>query len=184
MVYRCNSCVEASSTDVQRHVERLYKTGDNVERLEDSGNIVYRGRGDNQTKINGYGVEMGKDEASMNELPIVQESAAVTVDGTLCGFVSLVVKGHDDSTLTLDAMTKSSTENGLPFFALPSRLTILETLPKTISGKLDQKVLKNDIEKAIKKASETGSTCDQTTVLGVLLAAFSEVLRGHRTAHE
>jgi fengycin family lipopeptide synthetase B len=166
------------------HVERLYKTGDHVERLEDYGNIVYRGRGDNQTKINGYRVEMGEDEASMNELPIVQESAAVTVDGTLCRFVSLVVKGHDDSTLTLDAMTKSLTENGLPFFALPSRLTILETLPKTISGKLDQKVMKNDIEKAIKKASETGSTCDQTTVLGVLLAAFSEVLRDHRTAHE
>jgi fengycin family lipopeptide synthetase B len=165
VVYRGNSCVEASSTDVQRHVERLYKTGDNVERREDSGNIVYHGRGDNQTKINGYGMEMGKDEASMNELPIVQESAAVTVDGTLCGFVSLVVKGHDDSTLTLDAMTKSSTENGLPFFALPSRLTILETLPKTISGKLDQKVLKNDIEKAIKKASETGATSDQTTAL-------------------
>jgi non-ribosomal peptide synthetase-like protein len=153
---------------------RLYKTGDNVERLANS-NIVYRGRGDNQTKINGYRVEMGEVEASMNKLPIIQESAAVAVNGTLYAFVSLV--DGQDSTLTLDILKKSLTEIGLPFFALPSRLTILEEFPKTISGKLDRKVLKVDIEEANKKASEAGAAYDQATVLGVLMAAFSEVLR-------
>jgi non-ribosomal peptide synthetase-like protein len=153
---------------------RLYKTGDNVERLMDS-NIMYRGRGDNQTKINGYRVEMGEVEASMNKLPIVQESAAVAVDGTIYAFVSLF-DGHD-STLTLDILKKSLTEIGLPFFALPSRLTILDKIPKTISGKLDRKVLKNDIVEAHKKAWQAGAAYDQATVLGVLMAAFSEVLR-------
>ena len=59
---------------------RIYATGDIVERLPEYGNcIVYRGRSDNQLKINGYRVELGEVEAKLNMISIVKEAAAVAV---------------------------------------------------------------------------------------------------------
>ena len=134
---------------------RIYGTGDVVERLEGSGNIVYRGRKDNQTKINGYRVELGEVEAKMNMIDIIKESAAVAVDGSLYAFISF--PEDSDCTLTIGELKEKLKELALPFFALPSRLTIVESFPKTISGKLDRKVLKKQIEEENEKAQNAGA---------------------------
>jgi non-ribosomal peptide synthetase-like protein len=151
---------------------RLYNTGDCVERLENA-NIVYRGRKDNQTKINGYRVELGEVEAKMNMIEIVKESAAVVVDNALYTFISLA----PGQTMTLEEFKKKLKDLALPFFAMPSRMKVIEEFPKTISGKLDRKVLVQQILEEKERAKNAGAGMDQGTVLGVIMSAFAQILQ-------
>jgi hypothetical protein len=111
----------------------------------------------------------------MNMIDMVKESAAVAVDGSLYAFVSF--PEGSGFTLTIDELKEKLKELALPFFAMPSRLTIVESFPKTISGKLDRKVLKKQIQDDLDAAKNAGASYDNGTILGVLMGAFSEVLR-------
>jgi non-ribosomal peptide synthetase-like protein len=152
---------------------RLYRTGDIVERL-DSGNFVYVGRRDNQVKINGYRVELGEVECSMNKLPNIKEAAAIMVDDFLYAIVSPM---DPNLTITLDGLKSGLKAVGLPFFAFPSRLEILAEFPKTISGKLDRKFLKQEIQRQNQIRLADMTECDESTRLGVIVASFKEILK-------
>eukprot|EP00522_Entomoneis_paludosa_P005036 CAMPEP_0172472556 /NCGR_PEP_ID=MMETSP1065-20121228/68396_1 /TAXON_ID=265537 /ORGANISM="Amphiprora paludosa, Strain CCMP125" /LENGTH=2003 /DNA_ID=CAMNT_0013230703 /DNA_START=85 /DNA_END=6096 /DNA_ORIENTATION=+ len=153
---------------------RIYKTGDIVERLPDYGNcIVYRGRSDNQLKINGYRVELGEVEAKLNMIAVINEAAAVAVDNTIYAFAT-IAEGKE---LTVGDMKEQLKGFGLPFFAMPGRLMIVDKFPKTISGKLDRKVLKKQIEDANKEAAAAASSGDLNTPLGIFMSVFAEVLK-------
>ena len=74
-------------------------------------------------------------------------------------------------------MQKQVKEFGLPFFAVPARLEVVDSFPKTISGKLDRKVLKAKIEEANKAAAEASNAYDQSDALGMILGTFAEILK-------
>ncbi len=57
--------------------ERLYKTGDRG-RLFPDGNIEFKGRVDNQVKINGYRIELGEIEARLKSHAWVNDAVVVT----------------------------------------------------------------------------------------------------------
>jgi len=54
----------------------LYKTGDLGSYFPD-GNIEFKGRSDNQVKINGYRVELGEIETVLNQHPEIQETCII-----------------------------------------------------------------------------------------------------------
>ena len=58
---------------------RIYRTGD-LGRINDDGEIEYRGRIDTQVKIRGYRIELGEIEAVLLEMPQIAQAAVTTFE--------------------------------------------------------------------------------------------------------
>ena len=95
------------------------------------------GRADRQVKINGVRVEPAETEAVLRAEPGVTDAAVVTSAGTvsvtLLGFVVATDADHPQ----LVAALRRRLAAALPSAFRPSRLTVLERLPKLPSGKVD-----------------------------------------------
>src|SRR5207237_67802 len=99
--------------------ERLYKTGDLVRWLPD-GNLVFRGRTDDQIKIRGFRVELGEIESVLRQDPLVKETV-VTMRGDSRGqkqLVAYVVLNDPDQIKAGDL--RKSLQTRLPDYMIPS----------------------------------------------------------------
>ena len=114
-----------------------YRTGD-VGRALPSGRIEFLGRRDGQVKISGFRVEPAEVEAAISEIPGVLDSAVVAVLESGDARLHAFVEGRD---LEAPTAMKQRLEGVLPRWLVPSDVAILDTLPKTVSGKIDRKAL-------------------------------------------
>jgi amino acid adenylation domain-containing protein len=117
--------------------ERLYRTGD-LGRWLPGGTIEFLGREDGQVKVNGYRVELGEIEATLETHPDVS-SAVVRLLGTEQGGKSLaayVVARYEDGTTLAQYLARK-----LPDYMVPSSFTFLDALPLSANGKLDTRRL-------------------------------------------
>jgi len=114
---------------------RLYKTGD-LARWMDDGNIDYAGRTDHQMKVGSYRIEPGEIENALNSHPDVNESmvTAIDVNGKkqLVAYVAI-----DQEQPSLVGIAKYLAEK-LPVYMIPSRYLHLQSMPKTVNGKIDR----------------------------------------------
>ncbi|WP_102106855.1 SDR family NAD(P)-dependent oxidoreductase [Oceaniglobus roseus] len=158
-----------------------YRTGDLALRLPD-GELVYRGRADDQLKLNGYRIEPGEIEAAMLAVAGVS-SAAVAGTDQLVAFYT--------GTAGVDRVTAALAE-ALPRHMRPTRCIRTQSLPLTANGKIDRKALLAGLPgpgvqppaaspaTAHAVADETaGGTAGETATLDALSAIFEEVL-GYR----
>ena len=58
---------------------RIYRTGD-LGRIDENGEIEYRGRIDTQVKIRGYRIELNEIEAVLLDLPQIAQAAVTTFE--------------------------------------------------------------------------------------------------------
>ncbi|HEY7387936.1 MAG TPA: amino acid adenylation domain-containing protein [Bryobacteraceae bacterium] len=119
--------------------ERLYKTGD-LGRYDQDGNIEFLGRADNQVKIRGIRIELGEIEATLKAHESLREAAVVARnDGADQRLVAYLVPaaGQDLDLSGLRRYLKAQ----LPGYMTPSAFVILDSLPMTPNGKLDQRAL-------------------------------------------
>jgi amino acid adenylation domain-containing protein len=119
---------------------RVYRTGD-MGRLLPDGNIEYRGRRDQQTKILGFRVELGEIEAALALHAGIREAAAVVReaddgDRQLIGYFV----PHHEPAPSQDEL-RGFLRGRLPAHMIPAYIVRLERLPLTRSGKLDRLVL-------------------------------------------
>lgn len=118
--------------------ERLYKTGDLAKWLED-GTMVYKGRIDNQVKINGYRIE--PDE--ITQYLICKEgidNAIVVAKNTKEGnkeLIAYIVSEEEQNIEELQVYLSGF----LPNYMLPSYYVQLKELLLTTNGKIDEKRL-------------------------------------------
>ncbi|SQB47407.1 Linear gramicidin synthase subunit D [Chryseobacterium jejuense] len=117
---------------------RLYKTGDLVRYLAD-GNIEYIGRNDFQVKIRGYRIELGEIENRLSQHPQIRQSVVLAKDNTN-GMKYLAGYYVSDTALEIEKLTAFLSET-LPEYMIPSAFIHLKSLPLTINGKLDRKLL-------------------------------------------
>lgn len=118
----------------------FYRTGDLVHERED-GNLLFLGRRDRQIKIRGYRVELEEVEAVISALPGVAEAAAVEVgDDDGLTIVAAVIL-DDRSAADADTIRRGAAAR-LPAYAVPTRIDIRATLPRTGSGKADRPALR------------------------------------------
>ena len=117
--------------------QRAYKTGDLVS-LNDDGELLYRGRIDNQVKINGYRVELSEVEARLLDTGLIEEAAVAVQD--VQGQKKLVafVTGGDRSGNT-EILIRQALGKAVPAYMIPSQYHWLTELKKTPSGKIDRK---------------------------------------------
>ncbi|MGC4904028.1 amino acid adenylation domain-containing protein, partial [Micromonospora echinospora] len=119
---------------------RMYRTGDLACRNE-SGELEYRGRVDEQVKIRGVRIEPGEVEAALAEHPDVARSVVISRED-VPGDRRLVayVVSRADADLDVDAVRRHAATR-LPAHLVPSAVVALAALPVTPNGKLDRRAL-------------------------------------------
>ncbi|MFF1560559.1 amino acid adenylation domain-containing protein [Streptomyces sp. NPDC058279] len=121
--------------------QRAYRTGDLVHVREEDGQLGFRGRADDEVKINGHRVDPASVESVLTAHPGIREAAVVpweTPDGVK-RLVAFVVADTGVSAAALRSHVRSE----LPAAAVPSAVNLVEALPRTSSGKIDRKLLKS-----------------------------------------
>jgi amino acid adenylation domain-containing protein len=119
---------------------RFYRTGDLVEEGPD-GNLRYLGRKDRQVKTRGYRVELDEVEAALLSHKSVAEAASYVVpDGAGSNLIEAAVvlvrsAAPDDAALLSHVATQ------LPSYAVPSSIHVVESLPRTSTGKIDRQTV-------------------------------------------
>jgi|GEM_PF-2643839 len=117
----------------------IYRTGDlAIER--DGGIFEYHGRQDNQVKLRGFRVELGEIENVASGYPDIDEAAVLVIDEKL--FLCYAGKRQDGM------LIKSHIASKCPSYMIPHVVIHLDKLPKNSNGKLDRKVLLNNIKSA------------------------------------
>jgi amino acid adenylation domain-containing protein len=119
---------------------RLYRTGD-LGRWSENGLIDFLGRADHQVKIRGHRIELEEIENALNTHPEVRESVVIAVhqsSGTsrLTAFVEPSGRTKDREQLAASLRTELS--RTLPDYMVPQTILILDSLPRTLSGKIDR----------------------------------------------
>lgn len=120
---------------------RIYRTGD-LGRINADGEIEYRGRIDTQVKIRGYRIELSEIESVLLDFPQVAQ-AAVTTHESEPGNVELAAYyalKQDASPLAREEIAQTMKKR-LPGYMVPAYFEQLDTLPMTLSNKVDLKRL-------------------------------------------
>jgi amino acid adenylation domain-containing protein len=158
----------------------LYKTGD-LARYLPNGDIEYLGRIDNQVKVRGFRIELGEIESALTQHLPVQE-AAVIVREDEPGDLRLVAYFiSTDRSLSVADM-RSTLQQLLPDYMVPSAFVRLETMPLTTNGKLDRRAL--PIPNAVSLGIETTFVAAGTSTEEILTQIWREILRVERIGVE
>ncbi|OBF11846.1 non-ribosomal peptide synthetase [Mycobacterium sp. ACS4331] len=120
---------------------RMYRTGDLVRRAAD-GTLQYLGRSDDQVKIRGYRVEPGEIVAALLTHPAVQ-TAHVVVRAQRSGprLIAYVGTGGTGGTDVPVAELRTMLTARLPRYLVPHHIVVLDELPLTSHGKVDERAL-------------------------------------------
>ena len=115
--------------------ERLYRTGD-LTRWLPTGEIEFIGRRDRQVKVRGFRIELGEIEAALKRMPEVREAVAgLTRNGSNLVAYVVAVESVDEEQI------RASLQAQLPAYLVPGQLVLLEQLPLTRHGKVDEQAL-------------------------------------------
>ncbi|MGW5746880.1 amino acid adenylation domain-containing protein, partial [Amycolatopsis sp. NPDC003861] len=121
--------------------KRMYRTGDRV-RMRSDGQLEFVERRDFQVKIRGHRIELGEIESVLRSVPGVLDAVVrvlTDADGgkRLAGYLIGV-----DAEDPIDAgHVRSTAQQLLPDYMVPSALVVLDELPLTEHGKVDREAL-------------------------------------------
>ncbi len=149
---------------------RMYRTGDVVRRLPDGG-LEFLGRSDDQLKIRGFRVEPGEIAAVLNTHDGVR-GAYVTARRQADGprLTAYVAGGVNPPAA---AELRSMLVNRLPRYLVPHHIVVLDELPLTAHGKIDENALTASTETPV---AEGPATPPETPTEVALVEAFTDVL--------
>ncbi|NIF27253.1 amino acid adenylation domain-containing protein [Pantoea sp. Tr-811] len=137
----------------QGELLRLYRTGDRVVRGP-QGELTYHGRLDTQVKVNGHRVELAEIEACLKKDPNVREAIVLAhaltegVDGRMLVAFMLYREGGADTVAGAEGALGRLAPwvEPLPAYMRPQRAYVIERLPLTTNGKVDQRALAAIVE--------------------------------------
>ncbi|MFL6648248.1 MAG: amino acid adenylation domain-containing protein [Sulfurifustaceae bacterium] len=117
---------------------RFYRTGDLVRALPD-GEMIFVGRRDHQIKLGGHRIELGEIESVLHAQPGVVEAAAFAwpPESTIAETIVAAVSGEALDGENVRARLRAL----LPAYMVPSKIHVIESMPRTSSGKLDRRAL-------------------------------------------
>jgi len=115
---------------------KIYRTGD-LGRINENGEIDYRGRIDTQVKIRGYRIELNEIEAVLLDLPQIAQ-AAVTTFELEEGVVEIVAYYALKQGVELPhSEISQALRSKLPVYMVPAFLEQIDVVPMTLSNKAD-----------------------------------------------
>ncbi|WP_413754055.1 non-ribosomal peptide synthetase [Streptomyces sp. R-74717] len=121
--------------------ERMYSIGDMV-RLNADGALEFRGRIDDQVKVDGYRIEPGEVAAALSGLPDLKEAVVLARDDVMPGrkvLVAYVVPNGPAEGLV--PRLRLALHHKLPRYMHPSVIVVMDEFPLTLGSKTDRRAL-------------------------------------------
>ncbi len=147
---------------------RLYRTGDRVRWLP-TGQLEYLGRSDNQVKVRGFRIELGEIEAALSQHAAVRDVVVVARDEAPGDRRLVAYVTTSEAQPPTFAELRRYLRATLPEHMIPADFVLLDTLPLTVSGKLDRRALPAPERN---KTTQTDSFIAPRTPLEEVLAAI------------
>ncbi len=155
---------------VQTPHARMYATGDRGW-WDGQGQLQFAGRADRQLKLRGLRIEPAEVEAALLTLPGVHETHVQAVrDGERVLLQAWVAPANLNV-----AELQAALRERLPDALVPSRWTLLDALPLTTQGKVDEAALPQDTERAPAREPRTAL---ETTLRDLLREVLREPTLG------
>jgi len=128
---------------------KYYFAGDGA-KYDAKGNIWLLGRVDDVMNVSGHRLSTAEIESALVSHPMVAEAAVVgaadeTTGQAVCAFVILRGDAHDDGEATIQAL-RNHVAHEIGPIAKPRQIMIVPELPKTRSGKIMRRLLKDVAE--------------------------------------
>ena len=125
--------------------EVFFRTGDLVQEMTD-GNFRFVGRNDRQVKVRGYRIELDEVERALTAIDAVEEAASYLLEGddgdkVVGAQVTLKKPGSADRAGILKCLKKY-----LPWYAVPTDFRIAAAFPRTRTGKIDRRALRDEVQ--------------------------------------
>ncbi|MBE9159373.1 amino acid adenylation domain-containing protein [Nodosilinea sp. LEGE 06152] len=152
----------------------LYRTGDRALYHPD-GNLEFLGRVDNQIKIRGFRVELSEIEQAIAQYPSVQAAVVVVreidQDRQLVAYIA-----SSAAAAPPERELRSLLKKRLPAYMIPTAFVVLDALPLTANGKVDQKALPPP---TLHRAASSATTAPKTSLETTLVDLWMQLL-GHQ----
>lgn len=120
--------------------ERMYRTGDVVRRHPD-GSLPYLGRADAQVKIRGFRVEPDEIASALESHPGVRKAGVVVGGGARAPRLTAYAAVTDGAAGPAAAELRATLGERLPHYMVPQRIVVVDEIPLTPNGKLDETAL-------------------------------------------
>jgi amino acid adenylation domain-containing protein len=173
--------VDESRSPYLRLPARLYKTGDRALYRPD-GNLEFLGRTDHQIKIRGFRVELGEIETALARHPDVQTVVVVMREIENDNQLIAYVVPQAAATPT-ERDLRSFLKRTLPGYMLPAAIVLLNKLPLTVNGKVDQRAL--PLPASIPAIDTSATIAPSTSVEAALVELWMPLLgRQHIGIHD
>ncbi len=154
---------------------RSYRTGDLVWWRPD-GMLEFTGRADDQVKIRGHRVEPGEVESVLGLLPGVRQTAVAVVSGP--DGAPALAAWLEVADTTVEEIRARAT-GALPPAMVPTSITLIDELPRMVSGKIDRGALVRLAETATASSplpAPSSEASDGDEPEATVRAIFEEVL--------
>jgi acetyl-CoA synthetase len=156
-----------------RFGEKYYFAGDGA-KYDEKGNIWLLGRVDDVMNVSGHRLSTAEIESALVSHPSVAEAAVVgasdeTTGQAVCAFVILRADAHDEGEATVQELRNHVAKEIGPI-AKPRQIMIVPELPKTRSGKIMRRLLRDVAENR-----EVGdvTTLADSSVMNLIKAGMS-----------
>lgn len=132
--------------DIGGRAVRAYRTGDLARLRPSDMQLQFMGRIDTQVKVRGHRIEVVEIDRALLEHSDVDDAATIlySYDGSEESvLVSFVCKTLGSSAMRLDlqAQLEKLSRETLPSYMVPKAVFVVDSMPLTNNGKLDQKAL-------------------------------------------
>ncbi len=128
-----------------RFKNRFYFTGDRA-RVDDEGYFWFVSRNDDVMNVSGHLLGPFEVESALLELPEIVESAVIGIPDVSLGeipIVFIVLNKEFTSDKKLEMKIKAHIRFKIAAYAVPHKINFIDKLPKTRSGKIMRRMLKN-----------------------------------------
>jgi amino acid adenylation domain-containing protein len=117
-----------------------FRTGDRVTRLG-TGELVHRGRLDDQVKVDGHRVEPGEIESVLRGHPSVDDVVVLRIAGQRPSLCAVYTGAR-----TVDAELAAVARSWLPAYMAPAHYRWVERMPLNANGKVDRQRLAAELD--------------------------------------
>jgi amino acid adenylation domain-containing protein len=117
---------------------KMYRTGD-VGKWLPNGKLVYKGRKDNQVKVNGYRIDLQGIASSIESIEGVVQAVVLLKDEA--ADEKMIISFYTGNELGHDYL-KQQLQNRLPDYMVPSSFNYLPQIPITKNGKINLAALR------------------------------------------
>ncbi len=160
---------------------RAYRTGDLVS-VDESGDLLFHGRLDNQVKVRGYRIELSEIESVLGEDDAIR-TAVVTArnsdgggDGDNGGAVLAAYVLAKDPVAGIDRnRVLARLVSRLPAYMVPAFLDVVDSFPTLASGKVDRRSLPPPVSALVRTDRAIRAPGD--ALESELLATYARLLR-------